>query len=140
MKENGFNQPKNQFSLSKIQSFFKNWPTLISVTVSTQTKNSEQKKTFPLARKTFSLVGMKDFLEIQYLVLWKLCFHQSYFWLGEIIIGSRGKLFSKKDLIICLVETGYFCQCYFAASCQKPLLESGENSFERKRSFLLVDN
>ena len=59
---------------------------------------------------------MKDFVEIQYSVLWKLCFDQSYFWLVETIIGIRGKQFSKKELIFCLVEIVFFGQRYFAAS------------------------
>ena len=82
---------------------------------------------FPLRRKTprgnvstnqklFPLVGMKDFVEIQYSVFWKLCFDQSHFWLVETIIGIRGKQFSKKELIFCLAETVFFDQCYFAAS------------------------
>ena len=48
---------------------------------------------------------MKDFVELQYSVLWKLYFDQSYFWLVETIIGITGKQFSKKELIFCLVET-----------------------------------
>ena len=59
---------------------------------------------------------MKDFVEIQYPVLWKLCFNQSYFWLMETNIGIRGKRFSKDELIFCLVETVFFGQCYFAAN------------------------
>ena len=58
---------------------------------------------------------MKDFVEIQYSVLWKLSFDQSYFWLVETIIGIRGKQFSKKELILAseqmifrLVETIFF--------------------------------
>ena len=43
---------------------------------------------------------MKDFVEILYSVLWKLCFDQSYFWLVETIIGIRGKQFSEKELIL----------------------------------------
>ena len=43
---------------------------------------------------------MKDFVEIQYSVLWKLYFDQSYFWLVETIIEIRGKRFSKKELIL----------------------------------------
>ena len=34
MEENGFHQPDNQFSLVKIWYFFKNWPPIITVTVS----------------------------------------------------------------------------------------------------------
>ena len=55
---------------------------------------SEQKKTF----NPFPLVGMKDFVEIQYFVLWKLCFDQSYFWLVETIIGIRENSFQRKSL------------------------------------------
>ena len=43
---------------------------------------------------------MKDFVKIQYSVLWKLCFDQSYFWLVETIIGIRGKQFWEKELIL----------------------------------------
>ena len=67
-------------------------------------------------QKLFPLVGMKDFVEIQYSVFWKLCFDQSHFWLVETIIGIRGKQFSKKELIFCLVEIVFFGQRYFAAS------------------------
>ena len=48
---------------------------------------------------------MKDFVEIQYFILWKLYFDQNYLWLVETIIGIRGKHSSKKELIFCLVET-----------------------------------
>ena len=68
--------------------------------VSTQRKYSEQKKTCPLAKNPFPQVGMKDFVEIQYSVLWKLGFDQRYFWLVETIFGIRGKQFSKKELIL----------------------------------------
>ena len=59
---------------------------------------------------------MKDLVEIQYSVLWKLCFDQSYFWLVETIIGIRDKQFLKKELVFCLVETVFLGQYYFAAS------------------------
>ena len=59
---------------------------------------------------------MKDFVEIQYFVLRKLCFNQSCFWLVETIIWIRGKQFSKKEIIFCLVETVSFSQCYLTAS------------------------
>ena len=58
---------------------------------------------------------MKDFVEIQYSVLWKLCFDQSYFWLVETSIEITGKQFSKNELILAsgqlifrLVETILF--------------------------------
>ena len=58
---------------------------------------------------------MNDFVEIQYSVLWKLCFDHSYFWLVETIIGIREILFPKKELILAigqlifhLVETIFF--------------------------------
>ena len=59
---------------------------------------------------------MKNFVEIQHSVLWKMSYDQSYFWLVETIIGIRGKQFSMKKLIVCLMETVCFGQCYFAAS------------------------
>ena len=71
---------------------------------------------FHYPENPFPLVGMKDFVEIQHSVLWKLCFDQSYFWLAETIIGIRGKQFSKKELIFCQVEALFFGQCYFPAS------------------------
>ena len=58
---------------------------------------------------------MKEFVEIQYSVLWKLCFDPRYFWLVETIIEIKGKQFSKKELIFCLVETIFFGQYFFAA-------------------------
>ena len=91
MEENGFHQSENQRPLVKIWYFFKNGLTsniyiLILVTVSTYKKNSEQKKKhFHQRENLFPLVGMKDFVEIKYSVLWKLCFGQSYFWLVETI-------------------------------------------------------
>ena len=59
---------------------------------------------------------MKDFVEIQYSVLWKLCFDPRYFWLAENIIEIKGKQFSKKVLIFYLVETIFFGQHFFAVS------------------------
>ena len=53
------------------------------------------------------LVGMKDFVKIQYSVLWKLCFDQTYFWLAETITGIRGKKFSKKEVILTLRKLVY---------------------------------
>ena len=50
---------------------------------------------------------MRDFVEIQYSVLWKLCFYQNYFWLVETIFGIRRKQFSKKEFIFYIVETVY---------------------------------
>ena len=94
--------PENQFLLVKIWSFFKNWPPIISVAVSTLSENSERNKTVPLARKPVSTRQSFNLSEwrivgIQYYVLWKLCFDQIYFWLVKTIIGNRRKQFSKKQ-------------------------------------------
>ena len=58
---------------------------------------------------------MKDFVKIQYSLLWKLYFDQSYFRLVEIITGIVGRQFSMKSLIFAsgqlifrLVETIFF--------------------------------
>ena len=56
---------------------------------------------------------MKDFIEIQHSVLWKLGFDPRYFWLVETIIEIKEKQFSKKELIFCLVETIFFGQYCF---------------------------
>ena len=115
MKENDFHQPENQFLLLKICFFFKNWSPLKSVMVSTQRKTSEKRKRLNQAGNLFPLVGMKDFVEIQYSVLCKLYFYHSYIWLMETSTGIRVKPFSQKELVLCLVETVFFGQCYFAS-------------------------
>ena len=58
---------------------------------------------------------MKNFVKIQYSVMWKLCFDQSFFGLEETTTGIRGKQFPKKELILAsgqlilwLVETIFF--------------------------------
>ena len=58
---------------------------------------------------------MKDFVKIQYPIMWKLCPDQSYSWLVETVIGIRRKQFPKKELIpasgqliLRLVETIFF--------------------------------
>ena len=58
---------------------------------------------------------MKDFVEIQHSVLWKLCFDQSYFWLVKTNTGIRGKHFSTKELNFLPSGNSIFGQCYFAA-------------------------
>ena len=97
---------------------------------------------FHQPKNLFPLVGMKDFVEIQYSVLWKLCFDQSCFWLVETIIGVRGKQFSKKDFIFCLAETVCFSQCYFAATRnhyrnkEKTVLRERAHSYQWTTDFL----
>ena len=110
MEENGFDQPENQFSLVKIWSFIKNWRPLTSVTVSTQRKTLNKRKRFHQPENP-----LKDFVEIQYSVLQKLCFDQIYFCLVETIIGIRVKQFSKRQIILAsgkvifrLLETIFF--------------------------------
>ena len=55
---------------------------------------------FHYSKNLIPLVRIKDFVEIQYSVLWKLCFDRSYFRLVETINEIRGKQFSKKELIL----------------------------------------
>ena len=62
---------------------------------------------------------MKDFVEIQYCLV-EIVFWSELFWLVEIITGIKGKHFSKKELIFCLIETVFFGQCYLAASRNQP--------------------
>ena len=125
MKKNGFHQPENQSSLVKIWYLFKNWPQLITVTVSTQRKNSEQKKRFPLARRSVC----------ENCVLIRAIFgYWEPYWCQE-------KGFSNKELIFCLVETVFFGRCYFVPSRnnywnkEKTVLRERTHSFQWKTNF-----
>ena len=83
---------------------------------------------------------MKDFVEIQYSVLWKLRFDQSYFWLVETITRIRGEQFSKKEfifafgkLIFRLVET------IFSSIFRRPLPVFFSRIFQGNPYFRLVE-
>ena len=88
---------------------------------------------------------MKDFVEIQYSVLWKLRFDQSYFWLVETIIEITGKQFSKKELILAsgqvifwLVKINFFLSIF-----RRPVqvfFRLVKNYFSRKSLLLVSEN
>ena len=82
---------------------------------------------------------MKDFVEIQYSVLWKLRFDQSYL-LVETITRTRGEQFSKKEfifvfgkLIFRLVET------IFSSIFRRPLPVFFSRIFQGNLYFRLVE-